>query len=280
MTIMTQRSVSQTLSEAIGKTLIIAYKESTDLLEKQLNQERLFCQVLRQVHTPEQKGYASSYLCFLNHLEGWRIAAQAPQPTLIVEADFVPVVGMGRLPPPLNPKRSDGGIAWLYTCAPQIYSVSTQGYAVGFSTAAVAYLLTPIAAKALLKFAQTIRDYADPTQYITWDSEVESFLRSKGFRCYVPFRNYGEHGGKPNPEHQKAGLGCHRADVLWGRLAFSPLYAHGPIGSHWKTRLGGRLKGILRLLSGKYLRWRVLRRSSTPWRMLSFAICRQFTLRL
>ncbi|MFZ9737390.1 MAG: LPS biosynthesis glycosyltransferase [Prochlorotrichaceae cyanobacterium] len=278
---MVQPFLSKPLSETIGTTLVIAYKESTTQLEKCLNQEGLFCQVLRQVHRPEYKNYAAIYLCFLNHFEAWKIAAQSTRPSLVVEADFVPVLGMGKLPFPLEPERSDAGFAWLYTCAPQIYSVSAQGYAVGFSSAAVAYVLTSSAAQALLDFAQTIIAQADPTQYINWDSFVEEFLRERGFRCYVPFRNYGEHGGKPNPEHKRAGLGTHRADVLFGDLAFRPFYAEGdPHELIWKARLTARLKGLVRLLTGKYLRWKVLLSSNTPWRMLSFAICRHFTLRL
>ncbi|MEY2978555.1 MAG: hypothetical protein RLZZ435_2694, partial [Cyanobacteriota bacterium] len=186
---MVQPFFSDPLSETIGTTLVIAYKESTEQLEKSLNQEQLFCQVLRQVHRPEYQNYAAAYLCFLNHFEAWKIAAQSTQSSLIVEADFVPVLGMGKLPFPLEPERSNAGFAWLYTCAPQIYSVSAQGYAVGFSSSAVAYVLTPSAAQALLDFAQTIIEQADPTQYLTWDSSVEGFLRARGFRCYVPFRN-------------------------------------------------------------------------------------------
>jgi len=269
------------LSKTIAKTFIVAYQEFTDPLEQWLNQEGLTCEVLRQVHLPEYKNYASIYLCFLNHLEAWKRAAQETAPTLIVEADFVPVVGIGHLPCPLDLERSNAGLAWLYTCAPQIYSVSATGYATGFSTAAVAYIVTPVAATALLKFAEDIIAQADPTQYINWDSEVEGFLRTAGFVCYVPFRNYGEHGGKPNPEHQKAGLGTHRADVLWGDLAFCPHYAseHQTI-ILWKTRLSGRFKGLGRLVLGRYLRWKILLRSSTPLRMLSFAIRRQLTPRI
>jgi hypothetical protein len=272
-----------TLVEAIGQTFIIAYQEFTDPLEQCLNQEGLSCRVLRQVHLPQYKNYASAYRCFLNHFEAWKLAAQGTKPTLIVEADFVPVLGMGNLPSPLDPERSDAGLAWLYTCAPQIYSVSAKGYAVGFSTAAVAYMVTPAAAEGLLDFAQHVITHADPTQYITWDSEVEGFLRRQGFQCYVPFRNYGEHGGKPNPEHKRAGLGTHRADILFGSLAFCPFYAKDeptPPIALWKTRLGGRIKGVVRLVLGRYLRWKILFTSSTPFRILSFAVGRQLTLRL
>jgi hypothetical protein len=272
-----------TLAATIAQTFIIAYQECTDPLEQCLNQEGLSCQVLRQVHRPEYKNYASSYLCFLNHFESWILAAQRTKPTLMVEADFVPVIGMGNLPSPLDPERSDAGLAWLYTCAAQLYSVSAKGYAIGFSTAAVAYMVTPIAAQHLLNFAQEIIAQTNPTQYTTWDSEIEGFLRRQGFSCYVPFRNYGEHGGKPNPEHKKAGLGSHRADVLFAPLAFCPLYAQkspNPQVILWKTRLDGRLKGLLRLLLGRYLRWKILFTSSTPGQMLRFAIGRQLTLKI
>ncbi|MEM0980591.1 MAG: LPS biosynthesis glycosyltransferase [Cyanobacteria bacterium P01_H01_bin.58] len=272
------------LNKSIGKTIIVAYKEDTQQLEAVLRNEGLVCQVNRQVHQPEYKTYSPSYLCLLNHCNAWQIAAQEKQPTLIIEADFIPVKGVGNLPLPFDSDRADVGVAWLYTCAPQIYFVTPEDYAVGYSCSTVAYVVTPTAAQNLIDLADKI--YADPgpTQYSSWDSSIEGFLRKRQLKCYVPWRNYGEHGGKPNPEHRKSGLSAaHRADVLYGSLAFKPLYAETqalPFGRIMLSRTQARAKGIARLLIGKYLRWKILKNNRSPFRMLKFSISRQLTLRV
>ena len=90
----------------------------------------------------------------------------------------------------------------------------------------VAYLLTPAGAQVLLELAEKIAESPGPTQYSTWDSKIEEFLRVRKLDGYLPWRNYGEHGGKPNSEHKKAGLSSvHRADLLYGKFAFTPIYA-------------------------------------------------------
>lgn len=270
------------IKDAIAKALIIAYKENTQLLTDSLVAQGVDCQVVRQQHQPEYKDYSPSYLCLLNHCEAWRQVIELDKPMLICEADFVPVRNLSTLPMPYDPARLDVGIAWLYTCAPQIYSVSPERYATGFSTSMVAYILTPAGARKLVELASQIAHHPGPTQYSAWDSEIEEFLRKRGLNGYVPWRNYGEHGGRPNPEHKKAGLSpAHRADVLHGQLAFTPIYAESQQrpGLHVLfSRAKARTKGLGRLLLGKYLRSPVLSGSTTPLRMLRFAIGRQFTL--
>jgi len=270
------------LTDAIAHTLIIAYKEDTQQLEACLTEQGFDCRVVRQQHQPEYQGYSPSYLCLLNHCAAWRQVIELGQPALICEADFVPVKRLGQRPLPYAPTLSNVGIAWLYTCAPQIYSVSPQNHAIGFSTSMVAYILTPIGAQHLLEHAQQIAENPGPTQYSAWDSEVEEFLRQRQLNSYVPWRNYGEHGGKPNPEHKKAGLSpAHRADVLYGPLAFTPIYAEGQSPSGlpvFYSRLKARTKGLGRLVLGKYVRPPVLAGSKTPLHMLKFAVGRQLTL--
>ncbi len=279
-----KKSTTISLAESIEKTFIIAYKEPTEVLESALKQGGLNCEVLRQQHQPEYKDYSPSYLCLLNHKRAWEIAMNESKPTLIVEADFVPVTGMGQLPLPFNPMQENVGISWLYTCAPQVYSVSPDGYAEGFSVSTVAYILTPAAAKSLLELEAKIRENPGPKSYSSWDSTLDGFLRQRKFQNYLPFRNYGEHGGKPNLEHQKNGLSkTHRADVLYGTLAFTPLYAEAGKNHQLQlisARIQARLKGIVRLAVGKYLRGTVLQNSSSPQRLLRFAISRQLTLRV
>lgn len=269
------------LAQAIGQTYIIAYREDTDQLTSVLNQTGLSCEVLRQQDCPEYQHYSASYRCFLNQQQAWLRAAQSDRPTLILEADFVPVVGLGQLPLPFDLAHPDVGICWLYTCAPQIYSVSAKGFARGFSTGLVAYILTPQSAQALCEFAQIMPPPS--SGYTTFDSQIDCFLTDRQFQNYIPLRNYGEHGGKPNPEHRHNGLShYHRADVLWGELAFCPAYAETayPQLTYIWVRSKARLKGILRLLVGKFLRPRVLQRSSVPERLIGFALGRQLTLRL
>lgn len=272
------------LCDHMGKVLIIAYKEPTDLLEKTLRAQGLTPEVVRQIENPAIQDFSLSYRCLLNHRSAWEKALSEAQPTLIVEADFVPVQGFGQLPLPFPCDRTNLGIAWLYTCAPQIYSVSKQGYAEGFSTAMVAYIITNHSAEYLMKLAARIKDEIGPKNYSAWDSEIDAFLRQYNFKNYVPFRNYGEHGGYPNPEHRQNQLSSsHRADVLYGKLAFLPMYASkNQEGSLklWGVRLKARLKGIGRLVMGRYIRLPVLQKSSVPLRLLGFAIRRHLTPRL
>lgn len=275
-----QPSSSRSLVDQIDRVIVVAYREATEPLEAAFVQAGFACEVLRQVDQPEYQDCAAIYRCLLNHHRAWERAAVASKPTLIVEADFVPVVGLGRLPLPFAVEESSVGMAWLYTCAPQLYSVSPAGFAEGFSTGLVAYVLTPQGAKGLLPFVDQITQ-AHGRGYYNFDSEIDRFLRQQGFRNYIPFRNYGEHGGKANPEHQHNGMsGIHRADVLFDRLAFLPAYAADNRWQFWIARLQARAKGLGRLLLGKYLRPKVALSSSVPSRLIRFAILRQLTLRL
>jgi GR25 family glycosyltransferase involved in LPS biosynthesis len=265
----------------IGKVFIIAYKESTQLLEASLTKEGFNCQVLRQQHKSEYKNYSPSYLCLLNHTEAWKIAAEENQPTLIVEADFVPVIGFGQLPLPFNPKQENVGISWLYTCASQVYSVSEEGYINGFSVSSVASIVTPKAAQCLLELQKQIEENPGPTAYSSWDSNIDSFLRAKQLKNYIGFRNYGEHGGLPNLEHHKNNLSkTHRADVLYNKLAFMPMYITNEKYKYLQlflARIKARLKGLARLFLGKFLRISVIKGSSVPFRLIGVAIKRQFS---
>lgn len=282
-----QKNVFDTLSyhkliDWVGKTVIVAYKEPTQQLAIFLNQEGFNCQVLKQEDRAEYQNFSPSYRCFLNHQDAWKIAANSSKPTLIIEADFVPVINFGQLPLTFNPHDKSVGVAWLYTCASQVYAVSLEGFAEGFSVSTVAYIITPQAAKCLLDFAAKITQTNQPTAYLSWDSKIDEFLRRKNFKNYIPFRNYGEHGGLPNLEHHHHGLSrTHRADVLYNKLAFMPLYVTetniGRVG-FLSIRSQSHLKGILRLLMGKFLRLPVVRKSSFPGRLIKFAVSRQCSI--
>ena len=277
-------SNKNSLIDSISSVFIIAYKEDTTILEKTLQEQGFNYQLLRQKHQPEYKSYSPSYLCLLNHNNAWIKASEQQKPSLIIEADFVPVINFGSLPLPFNLENHNVGIAWLYTCAPQIYTVSDENYAQGFSTSAVAYILTPGAALQLIELENEVRLSSGTDNYSTWDSTIDEFLRNRNFQNFVPFRNYGEHGGLPNLEHSRFGLSkVHRADILYDKLAFMPIYAGVDKFQIWRLfgeRFQARLKGILRLLIGKYLRLQVVRGSSFPLRLISFAILRQLSLRI
>jgi hypothetical protein len=244
------------------------------------------------VHQPGYETYSPSFLCLLNHRSAWELALRSQKPTLIVEADFVPVANFAELPPPFDPADDELGIAWLYTCAAQVYNVSAQAsggvaYGQGYSTSMVAYVITAKSARQLIELAADIERSPGPTAYSPWDSGIEYYLRDRGARNYVPFRNYGEHGGLPNPEHKQNRLSrAHRADVLYGKLAFAPLYAQIPGSAgqkvnrwQWlKGRAYGRVKGLGRLLMMKYLRAEVIRKSSQGGQLVQWAIARHLTL--
>lgn len=271
------------LVDCIAQTFVIAYKEPTEQLTQVLTKAGFDCSVLRQVHQPGYETYSPSFLCLLNHRNAWELALRSQKPTLIVEADFVPVKNFAELPPPFDPADDEMGIAWLYTCAAQVYSVSALGFGLGYSTSMVAYVITARSARSLIELAAQIEKDPGPRAYSSWDSGIEYYLRDKGCRNYVPFRNYGEHGGLPNLEHQQNRLSkAHRADVLYGKLAFAPMYAkmNGRVNRwQWmKGRVYGRIKGFGRLLMLKYLRGEVVRKSAQGGDLVRWAIARQLTL--
>jgi hypothetical protein len=268
------------VNQAVPQTFMITCEEDTVSLAQTLEQEGLNYRILRQAALDPTVNYARSYLCLMNHCRAWEAVVAAGEPGLVIEADFIPVKGFGALPIPCDLSAKTTGIAWLYTCASQIYSVTEQGYAEGFSVSTVAYLVTPAAAAVLLEFAGQVRSQWGETRYSPWDSQIEEVLRKQGFTNYIPFRNYGEHGGIPNPEHLqnrhqwKQIKQGHRADRLYGELAFLPGYAK----NHWEflqVRTYARVKGLLRLLTGRLLRWAIVRRSSVPWRLIRFALRQQ-----
>lgn len=270
------------LVDCIAQTFVIAYKEPAEQLTTALTQAGCDCTVLRQVHQPGYETYSPSFLCLLNHRSAWELALRSEKPTLIVEADFVPVKNFSELPPPFDPADADIGIAWLYTCAAQIYSVHSD-LAQGYSTSMVAYVVTARSARLLIELAAQVEKEPGPRAYSPWDSGIEYYLRDRHLHNYVPFRNYGEHGGRPNPEHGKNQLSkAHRADVLYGELAFAPMYAetNGEVNRwQWlKGRAYGRVKGLGRLLLMKYLRGEVVKKSSQGGQLIRWAIARQLTL--
>ena len=63
----------------------------------------------------------------------------------------------------------------------------------------VAYIINPKSAQYLIDFAEEIKAKQGGDVYSTLDSDIDFLLRRKKLKNYILFRNYGEHGGLPNP---------------------------------------------------------------------------------
>jgi hypothetical protein len=100
----------KTLLQSIEKVTIVSNKLPTERLKEFFVREGFDCAELRQEPRPEYKAYSKSYLCLLNHKEAWKEALKHKF-TLIVEEDFVPVAGFGKLPLPFSEEADNFGIA-------------------------------------------------------------------------------------------------------------------------------------------------------------------------
>jgi hypothetical protein len=262
------------LRTAVSGVIIVAHNEDTTQLRTALLNEGLSVEEVRGPYTQEQLSYSNSMKCLVNEANAWRIVKSRPQPTIVVEADFVPVRGFGTLPAPIPSSRWDTGVAYLYSIGPEIWDLSMAGVARGHSGGCVALLIPPKVAELLLVFFEEQLLLNPLGKYYPWDTRLGYWLKDRGVESYIPYRHYGEHGGIGNPEHAKAGLGrAHRADALYGPLAFMPMYANGSLLRYWRTRLWARLWGIGRLAFGRFLTWHDYARSDRL-RMIRFALGR------
>lgn len=264
----------QTLRSVASGVVIVAHNEDTTRLRTVLLTEGFSVEEVRGPYTCEQLSYSAIMRCMVNHANAWRIAATRRQPTIVVEADFIPVRQFGALPAPVPLTKRDTSLVYLYSVGPQIWDLATPGVARGHAGGMVALLIPPKVAELLLEFAQEELRRNPLGQYSPFDSKVGYWLKDRGIESYIPYRHYGEHGGIGNPEHAAASLGrAHRADALCGRLAFTPTYASGSQLRYWKTRAWARVWGIGRLACGKFLAWHDFARSDRP-RMIRFAVGR------
>jgi len=265
----------KTLRLASSGVLIVAHKEDTDPLRMALRAEGFSVDEVRGPYTTEQMGYSAVMQALVNHANAWRIAAGRDLPTIVVEPDFVPVIGFGDLPVPVPQGRFDDSLAYLYSVGPEVWDLVSADVARAHGGGAVALLIPPKVASLLLQFFDEELKVNAVGKYRPWDSGMGYWLLERGIESYIPYRHYGEHGGIGNPEHARFGLGrVHRADALHGRLAFLPTYAKGSAIRLWGTRIGARLWGAGRLLCGRFLRWHDLRRSDDRSRMIRFAVGR------
>lgn len=258
-----------TLGSLVRHTVILAHREDTTLLEDALRGEGFDPVVQRKTdYTPLEMTYSRTIRCLMNHAEAWRHAAGAAGHSLIMEADFVPCRGFAQLPAPFDP-HIHGPLSWayLYAGGPRIFQVLPGGYLWGHSSCTVAILISPQVASHLADFAENlIRTTEDLGAYSLWDTFIQWHMMGHQIRCFVPFRQYGEHGGLPNPEHLASGSGTlagsllfrwmglggnHHAECLWAPLLFLPAYARGSRLRYFRTRLAAKLVGLARVLLGR-----------------------------
>jgi hypothetical protein len=241
------------IKDAVANTYIVSYQEDIEPLSIALREEGLSPIPVRMEYSAEQEKYASILKCMLTHQECWRRASESEGLALIVEADFVPVVGFGDMKVPYE-SSADSYLGYLYSCGPQLYDISERGFLRGHAGGLVAYLVDSTVANALLDFTEHLLSSHDPTQYRPFDSEIGFYLAKSGINSYITCKMLGEHGGIPNQEHKSWGLRkTHRADSLANKLHFLPFYAEGSKLKYRWVRGYARLHGIGRLVYCRYL---------------------------
>lgn len=270
-----------TLRQAAPKAYIIAHKEDTSVLEAVLTEEGFEVRVNRKVYTPEEAATSAAHRCMLNHMEVWEKIASGTECALVLEADFVPVRNFGSLPSPVPAARLAQSIAWLYYGGGRLRGMDEQGYPLGSAPTTVGILCSPAGAAVMHHFGMRECQIRQEGRYSVWDVQLAMDARSHGVPVYLPFRSYGEHGGLPNPEHKINGVRQHhRADVLWGALAYLPAYARGSRWRCWRERVFHRCRGTLKFFAGRYIHYPSLPMEgcgpSEALRMTWFALRRFF----
>ncbi len=247
---------SRTLSDVIARSCILAYREDVSALETALASERLNPFVQRPTYTDEEMTYARCARTFINHRLAWQRAAAEDGYTLICESDFVPCRGIGGFEV-FWP--TDDPLAWgyLYQGSPRLLALAGSGQLLrGHCAPLVAYVVNAPVARILGDFFDDEMGRYDPHRYFTFDAHLQWFAMRHGAKAFIPARHYGEHGGLPNPEHAAAGVpwsGQHRADNLMAPLHFRPQYARGSGLRFLATRLFGRMLGIGRFLTNRWI---------------------------
>jgi hypothetical protein len=189
--------------------------------------------------------------CLVNHANAWRIARDRSRPTVVVEADFVPVKGFGGLPLPCPADRRGKSLPYLYACGAELWDTEAE-FARGHAGSTVAYVVWPAVARLLLTFYEQQLEINPSGAYSTFDTQMGYWLKDRGVESFFPLKQYGEHGGLPNPEHRRAGPSrTHRADALQAPLSFLPAYAEGSHARAGWTRLVARAFGWARFLTGR-----------------------------
>jgi hypothetical protein len=272
------------LREFTRNVFIVAHREDTSLLESTMRDNGFDTHVQRGPYTVDQTGWSAQMKCLANHANVWRAISTEPKDwTIVVEADFVPVVSFGARVAPL-PLVDEGsvGFAWLYSAGSTLYGFCKFGFPHGHGNTTVAYLLNGSAAKLLLDFFE--REVAKNVKgdYVAWETYLGIFLRrEKGVLNYIATCQFGEHGGRPQPEHAGQGVrSWHQADVLSDRLAFLPSYAQGSRVRYVGFRVRAILRGWVRLLTGRFFDPRYINSDTSQGRvrMMSYSVLRLLRL--
>jgi len=265
------------LVDLVERAFVVSYQEDVSVLLRSLSAEGLAVTSEPATYTSAELAYPRQSRCLLSHLRVWLQCREREGVFMVAEADFVPVAGFGRLPLPFGAVPPSGVFAWLYAVSPTFYREDSEGYVVGDSSSTVCYLVDAVAAAALVDLFNE-RFSRDLMSYTPWDANIGPYLRrQRGIPTYTPFRQYGEHGGPPNPEHrQLGGMPAHRADCLFARLAFLPAYAEGRRSTLLATRAKAKLRGLARVLLCRAVRWEALRRQG-GLRLLVHATSRLLT---
>ncbi len=262
------------LRGAVDLAIIVAHREDTSPLENALHSEGFNVCVVRGPYTTKQLQFCSQMKCLVNHSNAWSIAASLSRGALIVEADFVPVKGMGSFPVPAPYEKPDDSLGYAYSVAPQVWDSVRLGLCRGHAGGMVALFVPSRVAQLMLEFFREEVARNPEGSYSPWDSKIGYWLKQRGVESYIPLRHYGEHGGIPNPEHAKAGLGRpHQADVLAGQLLFLPAYARGSQFRYRVLRVRALSWGLIRLVCGRLAAPYDLRRSKST-RLLKFLTLR------
>lgn len=243
------------LAKACSGVIVVAHTEDTSLLRRTLEEEGFAVAEVRGPYTEAQQRYSRSIRCLINHAHAWRTAAERGRPTVVVEADFVPIVGLGGMPLPfLEASPGTGRFGWLYSAGSTLYGIDKFGLPHGHGNTTVAYVLDRDAAVHLLGFFEREMQRPEVGAYRPWETYLGIYLRKeRGVRNYFTSRQYGEHGGVANREHRLAGARAwHEADILAGRLAFLPPYARGSRARYRARRLRGWVRGLYRLVTLKF----------------------------
>lgn len=264
------------LGALVEDAYVVCYRENIQGLSDALTDEGFAVHVFRQKLNKSFDHYSSAQRCLLNHLEIWKQIKKGQSSALIVEADFVPSHGMSTFDCPYPGYLDGSAVGYLYGCGIEIYDMIDSKFARGHSASTVAYIIPPTAARYLCEFANSIFSKPDGSRYSAWDTQIRYYLQERGVPSFVPFRNFGEHGGIANSEHAKHILvSSHRADVLANDLYFLPEYASGSKALYHWVRFKARLWGLARVVAGRLLRFHDVKRQSSPRSIIEFVLRRQ-----
>lgn len=254
------------LRNVIKRAFIICYQEDTSLLEKALRAEG-FDDIVRvcRDYTTQELTYAKQARCLLGHYDAWQLAQKHDGLSLIVEADFVPCIGFGEQRVPFSKDKVGSAWGWLYSCAQRVYEFD-GAFLRGHSATMVAYVLDAEAANKVDGFLDHEFEQNPPQTYSPWDIYIRMYAQKNGVSMYLVPRSYGEHGGLVNPEHQQLIKNPnHQADILIGKLHFSPNYAKGSQLRYFKFRIFAYLRAWARLFCLRYIEKATLFNSSLSW---------------